>query len=206
MTSQDENVAEEPLFGGAKAGRVVKAGETVRRGAGPWTPTIFALLAHLQVKGFPAPAPMGLDSEGRERLSWLPGHAANYPWPADLREMSGARQSGAFVRAYHAAVADFFPPEPAIWRHGPQALAAGEVVLHGDFAPHNMIWDRHAPSGLIDFELCRPGRPIEDAAFCVVRAACFRDDARTARMGFPSPPDRRARLAAFAEGWGAPPA
>jgi len=203
--SQLVNV-EEPLPGGLTPGRVVRVGETVRRAAGPWTPTIFALLEHLARKGFPAPRPLGLDAAGRETLSWLRGRASNYPWPPALLEISGARQAGAFVRAYHDAVADFAPPSPAVWRHGVQPPAPGEAILHGDFAPHNLVWSDAAPSGLIDFELARPGRPMEDAAFCVVRTACFRDDARTLRMGFAAPPDRRARLAAFAEGWGAAPA
>ncbi|MGH6957042.1 MAG: phosphotransferase [Caulobacteraceae bacterium] len=196
--------AEEPLFGGLQSGRVVKVGDTVRRPSGDWTATVFALLGHLRAKGFPAPEPLGLDKRGREIVSFLPGRACNYPWPPALLETSGARAVGAFVSAYHDAVADFAPPAPAIWRHGPQPLRPGEVALHGDFAPHNLVWGDLAPSGLIDFELARPGMPIEDAAFCVVRAACFRDDERTLRMGFVEPPDRRARLAAFAEGWGAP--
>jgi hypothetical protein len=206
FSESDVEMDETPLLGGLTAGRVVRVGDTVRRASGPWTPTVCALLEHLGRKGFPAPRPLGLDASGREMLSWLPGRGANYPWPPALLAVAGARQAGAFVRAYHDAVAEFTPPSPALWRHGAQDLRPAEVVLHGDFAPHNMIWSDTAPSGLIDFELARPGRPVEDAGFCVVRAACFRDDERTLRMGFDAPPDRRARLAAFAEGWGAPPA
>jgi hypothetical protein len=136
-------------------------------------------------------------------LSWMPGRASNWPWPPALLATAGAKKVGAFLRTYHAAVASFEPPDPAIWRHGAEAVRAGEVVLHGDFAPHNLIWTGTTPSGVIDFELARPGRPIEDAGFCVARVACFREDEKTRRIGFPSPPDRRARLAAFAEGWGA---
>jgi len=88
---------EEPLFGG----RVVKVGDTVRRPAGAWTPTIQALLAHLQAKGFPAPAPLGVDDRGREVVAYLPGRASTHPWPAALLAPSGARQVGALLRAYH---------------------------------------------------------------------------------------------------------
>jgi hypothetical protein len=137
-------------------------------------------------------------------LGFLPGQASNWPWPAALIETAGARKVGEFLAGYHAAVADFVPPSPAVWRHGPQPLGPGEVALHGDFAPHNLIWEGGELAGAIDFELARPGAPLEDAGFCVVRAACFRDDARTRAMGFATPPDRRARLAAFAAGYGAP--
>ena len=62
---------------------VVAVGNTVRRAAGPWTPTIHALLDHLRASGFRmAPRPLGLDERGREILSLLPGRVATYPLPA----------------------------------------------------------------------------------------------------------------------------
>jgi hypothetical protein len=202
LLAMDEQ--EEPLFGGLVNGRVVRIGETVRRPAGPWTPTIHALLAHLQNKGFPAPRPLGLDDKGREVLSFLPGTASNRPWPKILLTHAGAWQVGAMLRAYHMAVADFVPPSPTIWRHGPQALAPGEVVLHGDYAPHNLIWSSEGLSGVIDFELARPGLPVEDAVFAALRVAHLRPD-ETAPPGFGGVPDRRGRLESFAVGFGCEP-
>ncbi|MFI4972902.1 MAG: phosphotransferase [Caulobacterales bacterium] len=196
---------EEPLRGGLADGRVFRVGDTVRRPAGEWTPTVHALLEHLQFKGFPAPRPLGLDEQGREKLSYLPGVASNHPWPPALLATPGARQVGALLRAYHAAVADFTPPSPAIWRHGPRDLAHGEIALHGDFAPHNLIWDGDRLAGVIDFELARPGRPMEDAVFAALRVAHLRPDHLAQRAGFDGVPDRRARLEAFAEGFGCRP-
>jgi Ser/Thr protein kinase RdoA (MazF antagonist) len=193
----------EPLAGGLVEGRVVRVGQTVRREAGPWTPTHQALLAHLQNKGFAAPVPLGLDDQGREVASWLPGRASNWPWPPALLATEGARAVGALLRAYHAAVADFAPRAPAVWRHGPQPIALGEIALHGDFGPHNLIWSPDELVGVIDFELARPGRPIEDAGFSVVRVAQLRPDPATRPPGFDTPPDRRVRLEAFAAGYGA---
>jgi aminoglycoside phosphotransferase (APT) family kinase protein len=109
---------------------------------------------------------------------------------------------GTFLRRYHDAVGDFAPAAPAVWRHGPQAPKAGEIILHGDFGPHNLIWDGEVVCGLIDFELARPGAPMEDAGFAVVRAAQLRPDAQTRPPGFVTPPVRAARLAAFADGYG----
>ena len=127
----------EPLFGGLENGRVFRVGETVRKPAGPWTATIHALLNHLQGKGFPAPRPLGLDDRGREILSFLPGVCSLRPWPMALLTNDGAAQVGVLLAHYHQAVADFVAPSPAIWRHGPQAVAAGQIVLHGDFGPYN---------------------------------------------------------------------
>jgi Phosphotransferase enzyme family len=190
------------LLGGLEAGRVVRVGETVRRPAGAWTPTLFGLLQHLQRKGFPAPRPLGIDERGREILSFLPGEGSNWPWPPALLATDGARQIGAMLRTYHAAVADFEAPSPAVWRHGPQPLRPGEIVLHGDFGPHNLIWEAGRLTGVIDFELARPGDAAEDIGFAVIRAVQLRPDEMTRPVGFAAPPDRRARLAAFAEGYG----
>ncbi|HEX7757875.1 MAG TPA: aminoglycoside phosphotransferase family protein [Caulobacteraceae bacterium] len=206
---------EEPLYGGLENGRVVRVGDTVRRPAGAWTATTQALLKHLAGKGFPSPRPPGLeekgglDEKGREILSFLPGRAGLWPWPPALLAESGPRQVGRLLKAYHQAVADFAPPAPAVWRHGPQDLAPGQIVLHGDFGPYNLVWTGESPlatlSGVIDFELARPGDALEDAAFAAIRVAHLRPDATAAKVGFATIPDRQARLAAFAEGYGCAP-
>jgi len=193
---------EQPLAGGLLTGRVVRVGDTVRREAGPWSSTIHALLARLRARGFPAPRPLGFDEAGREILSFVEGRASNWPWPAALLATEGAAKVGAFLRRYHDAVAGFTPPAPAVWRHGAQPLRPGQVALHGDFGPHNLIWRDDELCGLIDFELARPGDPLEDAGFAVIRAAQLRPDDMTRPPGFPTPPDRARRLAAFAEGYG----
>ena len=189
------------LTGGFSSARVFKVGDTVRRPAGAWTPTLQALLKHLRRKGFPCPEPLGLDEVRREVVSYLPGRASNWPWPAALLRADGARQVGALLARYHAAVADFAPRRP-VWRHGRQAIAPGEVVLHGDFGPYNLIWTEDRLTGVIDFELARPGGAMEDAGFAVIRAAQLRPDEMTRPPGFETPPDRRERLDAFAAGFG----
>lgn len=131
---------EEPLFGGLEAHRVVRVGATVRRPGGPWSPAVQALLRHLQAKGFPAPEPFGLDQRGREIVSFIDGTAGNWPWGEALRRTSGARQIGALLKDYHHAVQDFAPPAQAIWRDGAGSPGPGEIVLHGDFGPYNLIW------------------------------------------------------------------
>lgn len=192
----------EPLYGGLEDGRVFRVGDTVRRPAGAWTDTLHALLRHLETKAFLSPRPLGRDARGRETLSFLPGEASLWPWPPALLATDGCRKVGALLRTYHQAVADFAPPAPAIWRHGAQDLQAGEIVLHGDFAPYNLIWQGEALSGVIDFELARPGLALEDAAFAAIRLGPLRPDQAMMRIGFPDGPDRHARLEAFAAGYG----
>jgi hypothetical protein len=193
---------EEVLLGGLETGRVVKVGDTVRRVSGPWTPTIQALLRHLQAKGFPAPRPLGLDEVGRESVTYLQGQAANWPWPPALLATEGAGQIGGLLKRYHDAAADFDLPSPAIWRHGAESLGGGRLALHGDFGPHNLVWSETGLTGVIDFELARPGVAAEDVGFAVIRAAQLRPDEMTRPVGFATPPDRRSRLAAFGSGYG----
>src|SRR5438270_12220257 len=68
-----------PLLGG-NTSTVVRAGDTVRRNAGPWTPAVHALLRHLEYVGFTgAPRALGIDERGRAVLSFLDGACGEYP-------------------------------------------------------------------------------------------------------------------------------
>ena len=96
----------EVVLAGGNMTPVVRAGDTVRRRAGPWTPTIHALLRHVRAAGFTqVPEPLGLDADGREILSLLPGRVATYPLPAFV--LSGAMLAtvARTLRAYHDATA-----------------------------------------------------------------------------------------------------
>src|ERR1044071_5058641 len=71
---------EEVVLAGGNMTAVVRVGDTVRRASGPWTPTIHALLRHLRATGFAmVPEPLGIDEQGREIISLLPGAVATYP-------------------------------------------------------------------------------------------------------------------------------
>ncbi|MDQ6744014.1 MAG: aminoglycoside phosphotransferase family protein, partial [Candidatus Dormibacteraeota bacterium] len=129
----------EPLAGGNVSGSVVRVGDTVRRPAGPWTPAVHALLRHLHDVGFDgAPLPVGLDVEGREVLTFLPG---TVPWPDrfELLEPSERLVGAArLIRHFHDAVASFSPPAGASW----QVLIPAEgdeIIAHNDLAPWNLV-------------------------------------------------------------------
>src|SRR5262249_51396831 len=67
----------ETRFDGGHSG-VVRAGDTVRRQTGPWTPAVHALLAYLAPRLPNVPRVLGVDGQGREVLSYLPGHVIGY--------------------------------------------------------------------------------------------------------------------------------
>ncbi|MEK8226161.1 hypothetical protein NKG05_08930 [Oerskovia sp. M15] len=97
------------------------------------------------------PLPLGIDAQGREVLSYLPGDVANYPLPDWLWEESVLRDAGALLRRVHdasigflAAAAESTAPDRAVpdraaaestatWQVPPHEPA--EVVCHNDVAP-----------------------------------------------------------------------
>ena len=140
---------ETPLSGGNMSTGIVRVGDTVRRPAGPWTPAVHALLTHLHEAGFDgAPRPLGLDSRGREVLTFIPGTPA---WPGRFRLLDGdaqLRRAARLIRDFHDAVATFTPPSDARW----QALTPAdgdEIIAHHDL-PRRHLASRH--------QLHRPAR------------------------------------------------
>jgi hypothetical protein len=158
--------AEIPLSGGNMSSGVVRVGDTVRRPAGPWTPAVHALLAHLHLAGFHgAPRPLGVDEQGREVLTFLPGTVA---WPGGFRLLNGdgqLRRAARLIRDFHDAVAGFIPPPGAQW----QVLLPAdgdEIIAHHDLAPWNLIIAEREWA-FIDWDVAAPGTRLGDLAYAM---------------------------------------
>src|SRR2546430_17506725 len=87
----------------------------VYRPTGPWTPTVHALLRHLEAVGFrgaPRLVGRGVDDSGRQVLTYVDGELVHpYAWS------SGAVAEVARVlRELHDATLSFVPPDGATWR------------------------------------------------------------------------------------------
>lgn len=101
----------EEVLAGGNMTAVVRVGDTVRRAAGPWTPAVHALLRHLRARGFrQAPEPLGIDQQGREILTLLPGRVATYPLPAFVWSDDTLVAVARLLAAYHDATVGFVPP------------------------------------------------------------------------------------------------
>ncbi|MBK0417870.1 phosphotransferase [Leucobacter sp. CSA1] len=136
----------------------------VHRPTGPWTPAVHALLAHLEAAGLGGiPHVEGIDAEGREVLSYLPGRT---PDPSrETVDDEALATAAAWLRSFHTAVADF-DPGPVEWRQGVFALGPGEVICHNDTGLYNWVVDeRGSFVGMIDWDRAGPGRPLDDLAF-----------------------------------------
>jgi Ser/Thr protein kinase RdoA (MazF antagonist) len=152
--------------------RITKADDRVHRPAGPWTPTVHRLLAHLHEQGFvAAPEPIEL-AHTLETVSFVPGTAGEYPWTADIASEAALVTSARLLRHYHDAAATF-PRDPAADTWSQAERSPVETVVHGDFAPYNCVYDGIAAVGLIDFDTAHPGPRVWDVASAVYRFAPF---------------------------------
>jgi hypothetical protein len=152
---------------GGNAGGAVRAGNTVRKTAGPWTPAVHALLRHLAGKNFAgAPRPLGIDGRGREVLTFLDGETVGSarPWPAWTHSDDTLLQAARWMRGYHDAVADFVPPPGAVWRMGGQ-WRPRLIVGHNDTAPYNAVWQAGRLAGFFDWDMAGPVTREWDLAY-----------------------------------------
>jgi 8-oxo-dGTP diphosphatase len=160
----------EPLLDGTpldlgNVGGAVRIGSTVRRPTGPWTPAVHALLAHLHASGLDGvPRVLGQDPRYREILSYLPGRSVD-----TMREIASdavLADGLRWLRRFHDAVATFRPDPALPWRNQPgRSLEPGEIVCHHDTGAYNWRVQGDRVTGVVDWDMAGPGRPIGDVAF-----------------------------------------
>lgn len=76
-------------------------------------------------------------------------------------------------------------------------------MQHGDLGPWNMLWDAlGAVPAVLDWGFAQRGDPWFDTGHLAWFIVPLMDDDRARSRDFPEPPDRAARLAAFAAGTG----
>jgi hypothetical protein len=177
----------------------VRSGETVRRRAGAWTPAVHALLRHLEHKGFDrAPRPIGIDDQGREVLTFVPGDPAVPPLPLSDDVLAALAE---LLRRYHECVRDFVPPADACWRLLPGADTHGELICHYDLYPGNVVLRDGLPAAFLDWDFAAPGSPADDLASLAGAWVPLLPDEAAARWGLPV--DRRGeRLRLLCDAYG----
>lgn len=194
---------EVPLLGGMVTGTVVRVGETVRRSTDRWSRAMHSLLLHLESVEFEgAPRLLGLDESGREVLTWIDGTPSRSPWPSALLTDDGVEQVGRLLRRFHDAVSTFVPPADAEWWTGVQALAPGEIILHGDLGPWNLLWRDDQAVAFIDWDFAEPGSPLVDVAEVAFFITPMGDEKHCQECGFDDVPDRQRRFRILCESYG----
>jgi len=188
---------------GGKLNRVVRVGNTVRRSAGPWTPTVHALLRHVRSKGFRfAPEPFGYDHAGREVLEYVSGDTVGdaYPWPRWVWSETLLEQIGRATADYHSAVADFHPPEPSVWQYPP--ISDAPLICHHDLAPYNVVTEEGELAAIIDWDLAGPGSVQRELAFIAWQWVPLWHPESTRGLGWGEPPDIGRRLRLLLDAYG----
>jgi hypothetical protein len=196
----------EPLVGDGVTAGIVRIGDTVRRPLRPFSLTVQAYLAHLRDAGFAAaPLPFGVDEQGREVLSFVPGDVARWLPAAETAGEDVLVALARLIHALHEASAGWIPSPDAVGGGtpaNPGRLATGhtELVSHRDYAPGNVIFRDGLPAALIDFDLAMPTTRIYDIANALWYWAPLRDprDRSPALVNADIPH----RVAVFADAYG----
>lgn len=184
--NQNQNQTNEERLTGGNVNELVRIGDTVRRPTGYWSPNVHALLQHLEQQQFAgAPRFFGLDEEGREIVSYLPGEVAGNDYPELKPYMWSERvltEIARLLRRYHDATQSFIPSAEGQWQHIYTGTEAHEVICHNDAAPYNMVFQNERPAALIDFDTAGPGPRMWDIAYSLytsVPLASFAPDYAT---------------------------
>ncbi len=185
------------------AGRVtefVRVGDTVRRPATESSASVRQLLLRLERVGFDgAPRFLNAESDGSIVLSWIDGWVPtdSEGWRLGLTELESV---GELLRSYHDCVEGFAPDTG--FEEGPQTVAEGQVVCHGDIAPRNTVFGDGRATAFIDWDGIFVSTPMWDLAHAVWQFTPICDDADPLLVDWPSPPDRSERIAALVGGYG----
>jgi aminoglycoside phosphotransferase (APT) family kinase protein len=196
----------EPLIGDGVTQGIVRIGDTVRRPLRPFSLTVQAYLAHLRDAGFTgAPLPFGVDEQGREVLSFVPGDVPRNPLPPETAGHDVLVALARLIRALHEASAGWVPPAGAVWGGTPASAGRpvaeeAELVSHCDYCPGNVVFRGGLPVALIDFDLARPTTRLYDIANALWYWAPLRDPRD--RAPALADADIPGRVAVFADAYG----
>ena len=171
----------ELLTGDGVTQGIVRIGETVRRPLRPFSLTVQAYLAHLRDAGFTgAPLPLGVDDQGREVLSFVPGDVPRNPLPPETAGDDVLVALATLIRELHKASAGWEPPPGAVWGGTPASavnpvIVQAELVTHRDYYPGNVVFRDGLPVALIDFDLAKPTTRLYDIVNALWYWAPLRD-------------------------------
>jgi hypothetical protein len=173
------------------------------------SPLVHALLRHLEDVGFAgAPRFLGIDSAGREVLTYVEGEVAGRPRPAWIADEDRLVSVGRLVRAYDDAAATFVVPpgaEPDPGLPDPPGIPPAppyppELIGHVDITPENVVFRDGQAVALIDFDLAKWATRADEMYSAMMWWAPLRDPADVDPLLRDVDAPRRCRLLADAYG------
>jgi len=203
--TDDAEIPLEVWGSGMQPSKARQRGAVVYREAGPWSPTVLALLRHLEREGFigaPRVVGSGFAEDGREMVGYVPGAS---PQPRAWAEDAVAGV-GRLLRDLHAAAASFVPPPGASWRpwFGRDLAGSQPVIGHCDTGPWNVIARDGQPVALVDFEFAGPVDAVWELAQATWLNAQLHDDDVAERHGLPGLAVRARQARLILDGYGLP--
>lgn len=190
----DETDGQRRLEGGWQT-EVHEAGGIVYRTSRPHSPTVIALLRHLEDAGFeasPRVVGTGFAPDGRETLGYVEGQSPHpNAWSDDaLAEL------GRLLRRLHTATATFEVPRDAQWQPWFARDLPGDdpVIGHGDLGPWNVLARDGLPTAFIDWDNAGPVDASWELAQVAWLNVQLHDDDLAELNGLPGPEDRAAQL------------
>ena len=163
---------EEVLLQGGNVSQVTTDGSIIYKDCKAQSATVHRLLRHLENKKIDfCPRFLGIDEEGREKLSYMKGFTMdNYPESRDLEvRRATIRKAAELLKEYHDATVDFELLPSDQWFLEYDGNLSKEVVCHNDFAPYNVTFEQHMPVGIIDFDTACPAPRVWDIAYAAYR-------------------------------------
>ena len=152
------------LSGGNSNEEVVRVNDTVRRATSAQSSTVHRFLTYLSKSGLDcSPKFLGIDSKGRESLTYMHGECAISPdhWREDKYILTAAD----LLREFHDASSGYVGTDIDVWGYVYPDESKHEVICHNDFAPYNLVFDDNGFTSIIDFDLAGPGPRLRDIAY-----------------------------------------
>lgn len=187
---------------GGNSNQVAKQENTVIRSTGTWSPFVHHLLRYLTANGFQE-SPVLLESTGdQERLAFIDGEVGHDPLKPYMLSDDIVVEAAQLLRRFHDITQHVVLPADAQFLLPLPADMPREVICHNDFAPYNCVFNDNHIVGLIDFDTAAPGARIWDIAYAVYRFVPLATDHHCRDTGWPTIPDRHARLKLFCDAYG----
>jgi aminoglycoside phosphotransferase (APT) family kinase protein len=188
-------VMEEIELAGGGTNRVVRIGNTVHRPSAPWSQAMKELLTTLHAGGLPVPAWHGTDNQGRDVLDFMAGEVGHYPLSDAVRSDAALVSAARLLRRFHDVSIPLVSHDLP-WQL--PALPGAEVVVHGDYAPYNLVFSGLQVVGIFDLDFARPGPRTYDLSYALYRFAPL----TSSPDGWGTIPERASRVQLFCETYG----
>ena len=157
-----------------------------------------AVLRHLESVGFTgAPRVIGIDTEGREVLSYIDGRDGR---DARCYSDTALMQVAQMIRDLHHGLASFIPPAGSHWRLDSRA-PKGDLICHNDLNPANTIYRDGTPQAFIDWDFATPSTAVWDLSYAVRTFVPLYSAQDCLQMGY-QPGQRSDRLHLFCQAYG----